>query len=250
MPSSPQAPTLITVASGKGGVGKTSFTLNLSYQLQKQGANVLVVDADTGLANIDVQLNIKPTADLAHVLEGKKTIAEALTPTPHGFSVLCGRSGHQGLSTLPVPVLTRWMEELRQLTTFTHILLDAPAGIAPTTLALTAGSAKTLLITTPDPSSLTDAYAVVKLTNQVHGAAPFQLVTNQASKTEAKQIETRLNMAVTSFLKLPPLPHIAAIPEDKSYATAVKLHQLASISFPGNPAVEAIQALATQLLPT
>lgn len=247
MVHTPQSPQLITVTSGKGGVGKTSFTLNLAFQLAKLGKKVLVVDADTGLANIDIQLNIHPTSDLGHVLAGEKQLAEALTPTPHNFSVLCGRSGHAGLANLPLPTLTNWLKDLRSLTQFTHILLDAPAGVASTTLALGARSDTTLLLTTPDPSSLTDAYALIKLTHQAHGTTNIKLVTNQSTTFEATQTNKRLGTAVSTFLGIAAPTHLATVPTDRHYASAIKLHQLASVAYPTTAAVKAIATLARTL---
>jgi flagellar biosynthesis protein FlhG len=241
-------PKLITVASGKGGVGKTSLTLNLATVLAKQGKKVLVVDGDTGLANADVQLNLKPAFDLAHALSGQKLLAEIITPTPQGFALIAGRSGHAGLASLPLPTLTHWLNDLRDLgQVYEFILLDAAAGIAPPTLLMCAQSSTTLLLTTPDPSSLTDAYALLKLLWLQHGVANAKLVVNQATAREAAHVHTRLNAAATGFLQLPPLALVGQIPGCKYYAQAVKNHELASAVFPQSAAVEALAKLAKQL---
>jgi flagellar biosynthesis protein FlhG len=241
-------PKLITVASGKGGVGKTSLTLNLATQLAKQGQQVLVIDGDTGLANADVQLNLKPDYDLAHALNGQKTLSEITTRTPQGFALIAGRSGHGGLVNLPLPTLTHWLNELRSLgQVYDVILLDAAAGIAPPTLLMCAQSTATLLITTPDPSSLTDAYALLKLLWLQHGVANAKLVVNQATAREAAHVHTRLNAAATGFLQLPPLALVGQIPACKYFAQAVKNHELASVVFPHSAAVEALAKLAKQL---
>ena len=246
-------PLVITVTSGKGGVGKTSLTANIATLLAKQGKQVLVLDADTGLANADVQLNLTPQKDLAHVLEGTCSLQDAVTPTPYGFGLIAGRSGHPGLSSLPLPVLTGWLATLSELTApnnqpYDIILLDAPAGVAATTLALSARSNATLLVTTPDPSSLTDAYALIKLTTLTHGPQAFHLVVNQASATEGKTVHTRLTTAAQNFLQLPPLPLAAVIPSDKNFSSAVRLHKLATIAFPSSEAVKALEKLTNSPL--
>ncbi len=239
---------LYLIASGKGGVGKTSFTLNLATVLAQQGKRVLVVDADTGLANADVQLNLQPTADLADVLQGAKPLAAVVQPTPHGFDLIAGRSGHPGLIGLTTPTLLRWLQDLKSLATaYDFVLLDAAAGVAPTTLLLSAHSHATLLLTTPDPSSLTDAYALVKLLWRQHGVANARLIVNQATEREAAQVQTRLNSAVQGFLQLQPLPLLGSLPSCKYYAQAVRNHALVSVEFPHSPAVVAIRELAANL---
>ncbi len=242
------APKLYTIASGKGGVGKTSLTLNLAATLAKQGKRVLVVDVDTGLANADVQLNLKPTYDLAHALSGEKHLREIISPTPYGFGLIAGRSGHLGLASLNLPTLTQWLNELRELgRDYDVILLDAAAGIAPPTLLMAAQSTATLLITTPDPSSLTDAYALLKLLWLQHGAANARLVVNLATAREAAQVHTRLNTAAAAFLHLPPVPLLGQIPACKYFAQAVKNHELAVAAFPASAALVALAAVAKQL---
>lgn len=240
--------TILTIASGKGGVGKTSLTLNLALLLAKRGKKVLVVDGDTGLANADVQLNLRPEHDLADVLTGQVPVTQAVTPTPHGFSLLAGRSGHAGLANLTGAQLDNLFAQLLSVShTFDLVLIDAAAGVSPITLSLCARSGKTLLVTTPDPSSFTDAYALIKLLHQGYGIANAQLVANQAGAADGRFIHQRLAIAMEKFLNLPPLPHLATIPHDRLYATAVRQHQLAAVAFPQSPAVEALRLLAQNL---
>lgn len=245
-----QRPTpLYAIASGKGGVGKTSFTLNLATLLAKQGKKVLVLDGDTGLANLDVQLNIKPTHDLSHVISGTCTLEHAITPTPQGFSIIAGRAGDNRLANLPLPDLHKLLTTLRTVgQTYDITLIDIAAGIHTQALAMCAAADSTLLLTTPDPAAFTDAYALLKLLYANHGIANASLIVNQASAREGQHIHTKLHTAASHFLGLPDLPYLGHIPPCRQYASAVKMHQLASIAYPNSPAVEAIAKLA-KLLP-
>lgn len=242
---------VLAIASGKGGVGKTSLTLNLATVLARQGHNVLLLDGDTGLANLDVQLNLQPEKDLAHVLAGQATLSDIMLPVPKLAStkgtvtLIPGRAGHSGLANVTQPQLTTLLTDLHTLSSqFTITLIDVAAGVAPAQLLMCAQSTSTLLVTTPDPSSLTDAYALIKLLWQNHGTSNTRLIVNQASKTEGSQVHTRLTTAAEKFLQLPPLPLLGVIPADKLYSTAVKSQQIAALSYPQSTAVTAIETLA------
>lgn len=239
---------IYAIASGKGGVGKTGFTINLAAALGRLGKKVLVFDGDTGLANLDVQLNIKPEKDLAAALVHNVPLPELITATPYGFAFIAGQAGHTGLANLPQGRLTGLLAELRtQTENYDVILLDVAAGIAPQTLLMCAQADSTLLVATPDPSSLTDAYALIKVLWQTQGVANCLLVVNQAGKREGEMVHTRLTTAAENFLKLAPLAHLGTIPHDASYASAVRMHRLAFQAFPGCAAVKAVDDIATRL---
>ena len=234
---------LYAVASGKGGVGKTSLTLNMATLLARQGKKVLVFDGDTGLANLDVQLNLKPPHDLLDVFTGRKTLADIVVPTPQGFSFIPGRAGHGGLANLPLAAIGKLMAELRAVANgYTHAFVDVAAGVHHQALALCAAADHTLLVTTPDPSAFTDAYALLKLLWKDHGLANAHLVINQASAREAQQIHKKLEQAAEHFLGLPEVPLLGHVPPCRQYAGAVKLHQVAAVAYPNSAAVTAIGA--------
>ncbi len=257
MTTHPTTAPLFAIASGKGGVGKTSLTLNLAALMAQQGQHVLLLDGDTGLANLDVQLNVQPVKDLAHVLAGQATLADIALPIPQlsqgkgSVTLLPGRAGHAGLTSVTQPQLTQLLTDLRTLTLTpspTVILIDVAAGVAPAQLLMCAQSTATLLVTTPDPSSLTDAYALIKLLWQQHGTANTRLIVNQASKTEGTQVHTRLTTAAENFLKLPPLPLLGIIPTDKHYSQAVRAQRIAALTAPQSTAVEALETLLPNLV--
>lgn len=244
---SPATPLILAVASGKGGVGKTSLTLNMATLLAKNPANkVVVLDGDTGLANADVQLNITPQKDLAHVLAGTCTLAQAITPTPQRFGLIAGRSGHAPLAGMPLPVLHGWLKDLSALPA-THVLLDLPAGVAPTTLAMAAAAHTTVMVTTPDPASLTDSYAFLKLLWQQHHVANGKLIVNQATRSEGTLVHQRLSAALTNFLHLQPIPLLGIIPPERAYTQAVRHHTLAAITAPHGPAIMALSTTLSKL---
>lgn len=235
------------IASGKGGVGKTSFTLNLATLLARHGKRVLVIDGDTGLANLDVQLNLHPERDLGHVVNGQWLLSESITPTPYKFDLVAGRAGDAHLANLPHAQVQKLMSDARALTGYDVVLVDVAAGVHHQALAMCAAVDFTLLLTTPDPAAFTDAYALLKLLWKDHGLANAHLIVNQASAREAAGIHQRLKQAAEHFLGLPDLPLLGHVPPCRQYASAVKLHQLAAVAYPSSPAVEAIGKLARVL---
>lgn len=239
---------IYAIASGKGGVGKTSLTLTMAVLLAKRKKRVLVVDADTGLANLDVQLNITPTKDLLYVVTGQAAVADVILGTPHGFDVIPGRAGHSGMANLSQAAVGSLMANLRTLTTrYDIILLDISAGVHAAALAFCAAADATLLITIPDPSSLTDAYALMKLLWKEHGSANVQLIINQASSREAAAVHAKLAHAAEHFLGLPDVPLLGHVPPCRQYASAVKTHQLPAIAYPNSAAVEGMGLIISSL---
>ena len=200
-----RGPRRIAIASGKGGVGTTWFAITLAHALAQDGANVLLFDGDLGLANIDIQLGLCPDRDLAGVLSGRVTPEEAITPFPAGgFDVLPGRSGSGGLATLPPPRLEWLLDGLaRQPHGIT--LLDLGAGLDPATRRLAAWADTLLVIATDEPTSLTDAYAVLKLYAADCPAPDARIIVNQASSIASGQRTfTTLARASTQFLGTAP----------------------------------------------
>lgn len=229
------------VASGKGGVGKTSLTLTMAALWAKQGKKVLVVDGDTGLANIDVQLNLKPKRDLGDVIAGSATLMEIILKTPLGFEIAPGRSGHGSMANLPMGAVQGVLRNIRTVAPdYDVVLVDVAAGVSSTELALCAACDAVLVITTPDPSAYTDAYALIKLLWKEHGLAHARVVVNMASAREGADIHKRLEQATGHFLGLPELAYAGHIPPCRQYAQAVKLHQLPVVAFPNSPAVVAV----------
>ncbi|MFT7144226.1 MAG: flagellar biosynthesis protein FlhG [Alphaproteobacteria bacterium] len=240
---------IIAIASGKGGAGKTSFTLNLCYQLAQKGKRVLVFDADIGLANIDVQLGINTMKDLSDVVQGFASLEDIIAKSEKGFYIIPGRSGFEKQPFMTTLERRDILKKLRDLAgAYDYVFLDVAAGIDQEVLNFTKFADKSFLVVTPDPSSITDAYAVIKLLKTKHDKENCEVIINQAgSLPEGKNTFAKLRMAAEKFLKIN-LPLVGIIPYDRQYSTAVKMQQLTSIAFPNSDSAVAIEKIALKLI--
>ena len=206
----PKAARRIAIASGKGGVGKTWLAITLAHALSQLGTQVLLFDGDLGLANIDIQLGLTPAHDLGAVLAGRLSAQQAVTACPPcGFDMLAGRSGSGALASLATPRLDALLEELVELP-YEIILLDLGAGLDINTRRLAAWADTLLVVATDEPTSLTDAYAVIKLHAADRPAGDARIVVNQAaSLASGRRTYATLARACQQFLgRSPPLAGI------------------------------------------
>lgn len=241
---------VIAIASGKGGVGKTSFTLNLARLLAKDGKRVLVFDADLGLANVDVQLGLAPEHDLGAVLRGDVSLKEIICPaTEMGFDVIPGRSGSENLPFTTSLERQNILRDLQDIAVgYDIVLLDVAAGVGDEVLTFARIADRTLLVVTPDPSSITDAYAVIKLLKIRHHKTNCELVINQAGNdVEGRQTYEKMRMAAEKFLQLD-VPLVGVVPYDRNYAHAVRTQKLMVDAFPQTSAASILQKIAASLL--
>ena len=194
---------ITAVTSGKGGVGKTFLSANLAAGLAQQGLRVLVLDADLGLANLDVVLNLFPKITLHDVFTGKHKLEEAILPAPGGFSVLLAGSGMVEYSRLTPEVRDRLLDVIRQVRPqFDHILLDTGAGISDVVLYTVSLADDVLVVATPEPTSLTDAYATIKVLATTQGRRDIQLVVNQVGRAgEGRTIRGQLQQVSPAVLR-------------------------------------------------
>jgi flagellar biosynthesis protein FlhG len=199
---------LIAIASGKGGVGKTWFSITLAHVLARRGGKVLLFDADLGLANVDVQLGLTPALDLADVIAGRASIDQAAMRHPEGgFHILAGRSGSGMFSGLQPVLLERMLAELRGATgRFDHVLLDLGAGLEHSVRRMAAFADTLLVIATEEPTSLTDAYAVLKLHAADRADGDARVIVNQAaSRGAGERTYATLRRACATFLGREPV---------------------------------------------
>lgn len=246
----PDPPRLIAIASGKGGVGKTWFAITLAHALARAGRRVLVFDGDLGLANVDVQLGLVPKHDLGGVLDGTVTLAQAVVRHPQGgFDVLAGRSGSGALAALQPALLDRALTSLRETAqAYDIVLLDLGAGVERAVRRMAERADLLLVVATDEPTSLTDAYAVLKLfyTDRPDGEA--RLVINQAATRAAgERTHAALTRACANFLRREP-PLAGIIRRDDRVKDAIRRQTPLLTRHPACSAAMDVEATAAELL--
>lgn len=215
---------IIAVASGKGGVGKTWFSITLAHLFARAGRRVLLFDGDIGLANVDVQLGLTPTRDLGAVFAGKCSMKDAITPYPQGnFDILAGRSGSTSMANLGANLMQPAAEQLVELSNqYDFTIIDLGAGIEQHVQVMSALASKVIVVMTDDPTSLTDAYAFIKLCITRANPPAVQVVVNQAaSQKEGENTYAAINRATTNFLKYSP-PLLGVIRKDNKVKDAIR----------------------------
>lgn len=245
---------VLAITSGKGGVGKTFVAANLAAALARRGQRVLVLDADLGLANLDVVLNLHPKVTLHDVFTGKATVDEAIVQAPGGFSVLLAGSGMVEYSRLTPEVRDEFVRVLRSLLPrFDVVLLDTGAGISDVVLFAVSLAGEVLLVATPEPTSLTDAYAAIKVLSMQQKRRQVRMIINQTVRPgDGRAITGQLQQVLDRFVSTDTgrpvrLIHLGDIPADPSVRAAVMRRQLLTINNPNSPAALAIAQLANKI---
>lgn len=240
---------VITVTSAKGGVGKSSVALNLAIALNKRGRRTLVVDMDLGLANIDVMLGAKTQYDLQSILVENRDIRDAIGTGHCGVKFISGGSGVEGLLKVNEQSVQRIIYQLMSLEDVADtILFDTGAGISENILKLICASNDTILVTTPEPTSFMDAYALVKIIGQRNLKPSIQLVINKAeSEREATAALNGFIRIADKYVSVPVKP-LGYILNDEHMTRAVKLQVPVLVSFPGSRAAVQFERIATQYL--
>jgi len=245
---------ITAVTSGKGGVGKTFCAANLAAALARQGERVLVLDADLGLANLDVVLNLPPRVTLHDVFTGNATLQDAIVPAPGGFSVLLAGSGMVEYSRLTPEVRQQLQRVITAIVPhYTHVLLDTGAGISDVVLYTVSLADQALVVVTPEPTSLTDAYATIKVLATVQQRRAIQIVVNQVRRVgEGRNVQHQLQQVIDRYVN-PGLGEpvrlelLGEIPSDGAVRDAVLRRELLLEWQPGAPASVAVAAAATRL---
>jgi len=245
---------VIAVTSGKGGVGKTFVSANLAAAMAKRGQRVLVLDADLGLANLDVVLNLYPKITLHDVFTGKAKLEEAIIRAPGGFSVLLAGSGMVEYSRLTPEVRGDFLRIMNGLVPhYDVVILDTGAGISDVVLFAVSLASEVLVVATPEPTSLTDAYATIKVLVGQQKRQVIRLVINQTARLgDGRAITTQLQQVLDRFVttdtgKPVRLVHMGDIPADSAVRQAVMRRQLLLQAMPGSPAALAISQLAVKV---
>ena len=245
-----RAQNMITIASGKGGVGKTVLTISIAQAFAKAGQTTLLFDGDLGLANIDIQLGIMPEHDLGSVITGRISVEEAITKFEvGGFDILAGKSGSGALAELSKDRLERVRKELMGLANaYDRVIVDLGAGIHNEARILAASSGTVVVIATDEPTSLTDAYAFIKVTNAQHSGTDIRILVNMAqSAREGKLTYETLRKACESFLNISP-PLAGIVRTDAKVKDAIRAQSPLLTRHPNSNAAMDIEAVVKSLL--
>ena len=240
---------VIAVSSGKGGVGKSNVVANLAVALSKAGKRVLVLDADLGLGNLDVLLGLVPQYTIEHVLAGVRTLNDILLEGPAGIHVLPASSGVPTLTALTESQQLLIQEQLEQLSAEMDVLLiDTGAGISPNVTFFASSAHDTLVVVSPEPTSLTDAYALIKVLARQYREHRFKVLVNLVkSPREATEVFRKLDRAADRFLHVA-IDYVGYVPYDDYVSLAVMQQKAISDLFPDAPAARAFTRLAKQLM--
>lgn len=240
---------IIAITSGKGGVGKTNITVNLALALISIGKRVIIIDADIGMANIDVVLGIKPQYDISSVLNGNKKLTEVISEGPHGLRFIAG-----GTITNEIIAMSEWQldnmaRSFIELEEFTDIILiDTGAGISKNVLSFVMAAPEVLVVTTPEPTSMADAYGIIKMIKMRNLHPNISLIVNRAENHADSEDTKRKLLAVSRRFLGFEVGYLGDIPNDPLVSQCVRKQQPFFAVHPNGPASRSIHALAKKIV--
>jgi flagellar biosynthesis protein FlhG len=240
---------MIAIASGKGGVGKTWFSITLAHTLSIAGKKILLFDGDLGLANLDIQLGLTPKHDLGSVIAGRLTLNQAITRYGEGeFDILAGRSGSGGLINITPGRMNLLSNDLMVMAAdYDTVILDLGAGVERTVQQLTNGAGRVIVIINDEPTSLTDAYAFIKVMQTKSPELKFLVVVNAVNSTrEGERTYNTLLKACEGFLKISP-PLLGVIRRDVKVPTAIRKQASLLTRYPNTEAASDVEKIAKKL---
>ncbi|MBQ2936132.1 MAG: MinD/ParA family protein [Lachnospiraceae bacterium] len=244
---------VITVTSGKGGVGKSNTAINLAIQFKKMGQRVIILDADFGLANIEIMFGAVPKHNLCDLIYQGKDITEIITWGPMDVGFISGGSGIAGLSNLGREYLVYIIQNLARLDAIADVVIvDTGAGIADAVLEFLVASGEILLVTTPEPTSITDSYSLLKALKRhprfSEQNSHIKIIANKVdSANEGQTLFNKLNAVVARYLKLP-VTYLGAVPQDNQLSRAVMQQMPVSLQAPTSKSALAYEAIAAKLM--
>ncbi|OOE99118.1 MinD/ParA family protein [Salinivibrio sp. IB643] len=247
--TNPSRTKVITVTGGKGGVGKTNVTLGMAASMARQGKEVMVLDADLGLANVDVLLGLRAGKNLSHVLQGVCDLKDIILEGPHGMKIVPASSGLQGMTELTPAQHAGLIRAFGTLEEEVDVLLvDTAAGISDMVLSFSRAAQDVVIVVCDEPTSITDAYALIKLLSREHGVTRFKVVANMVrSYREGRDLFTKLTRVTERFLNAN-LELVACVPVDERVRQSVRKQKVVIDAFPRSPASLAMNALANKAL--
>lgn len=246
---SPNPVRVIAVTSGKGGVGKSNVTVNLAVTLAQSGEKVMVMDADMGLANIDVLLGLSPTQNLSHVINGDCTLEETIVEGPSGIRIIPASSGIAAMSDLTPAQNAGVIRSFSELTEPVDILLiDTAAGLSDSVVSYTRAAREVIVVVCDEPASITDAYAMIKVMNRDYGVERFHVLANQSQgPQQGRELYNKLARVSQKFLDVT-LDFIGSVPYDDCLKKAVQKQKAVVEAFPRSPSALAFKQIAKKTL--
>ncbi len=240
---------VICITSGKGGVGKTNVTVNLALALSLQNQNVVLLDADLGLANVDVILGLHPLYNLSHVIDQERTLEEIIIAGPNGIRIIPASSGIKRMAELSTEENAGLVSAFSDLNDSLDIMLiDSAAGISDSVVTFCRAAHEVVVVVCDEPASITDAYAMIKLLSQEYDVDRFHILANRVTSTqEGRELFAKLVKVSDRFLDVT-LNFFGSIPEDPQLRKAVQAQRAVVEAFPGSRSAEAFHRLATQVI--
>jgi len=239
---------VIAVTSGKGGVGKSNITVNLAVSLAQQGQNVLLMDADLGLANIDVLLGLSPGYNLSHVINGECSLEDTIIEGPEGIKIIPASSGTRSMSDLSPAENAGIIRAFSELTTpIDTLLIDTAAGLSESVVSYIRASREVIVVVCDEPASITDAYAMIKVMNRDFGVQRFHILANQAhSIQQGRELYMKLSRVADKYLDAT-LDFIGSIPYDDYLKKSVQKQKCVIQNYPRSPASMAFRKLSQKV---
>jgi flagellar biosynthesis protein FlhG len=240
---------ILAVTSGKGGVGKTNLSTNLAVLAARRGRRVLLIDADLALSNVEILYGIKPRYHLGDLLSADHELVDVLAEGPHGIMVLPATSGNQELTQLTDAQKLQLVSALDPLEDKTDlVIMDTAAGLGDNVLFFAGAAQEVVLVVTPEPTSLTDAYATVKVLSQRAGCSQFRIIVNQAAnENQGRQVFQRLSGVTSKFLRSD-VRYLGMVPRDEAVPRALAVQKPFVDLFPTAPATKALEGVYERLI--
>ncbi len=244
---SPSATRVIVITSGKGGVGKTSLSVSLAIAIAQDGKSVTLLDADLGLANINVILGIIPKYNLYHVIKGKKKLKDIIIEVPEGIKIIAGASGFQQLANLDVKQRDEFISSISELANDDFLIVDTGAGISQNVLSFVMAADEVIVVTTPEPTAITDAYGIIKAIASQSNEKHIKLIVNRAqSVAEGKRVAQRVINIAGQFLNIK-VEELGFVYEDLYVPKSVRNQKPFIVSYPGCKASGCVKVIADRI---
>lgn len=238
---------IIVITSGKGGVGKTSLSVSLSIALAQDGKSVTMIDADLGLANINVILGIIPKYNLYHVIKGKKKLRDIIIEVPEGIKIIAGASGFHQLANLEAKQREDFISSISELANDDYLIIDTGAGISQNVLSFILASDEIIVVTTPEPTAITDAYGIIKTIASHSSEKQIRLIVNRAqSVTEGKRVAQRVINIAGQFLNVK-VENLGFVYEDPYVPKSVRNQKPFIVGYPKSRASGCVKVIADRI---